>query len=502
MASRQGPRLLSRLFVRITARIALVSLLFLLLPGLLTTQLALDAIAEHASEERDRLTTLLAGMCAFPMSVEDYATITTIATKFVESPEVLHAEVLTAQGLLLLQVPSGPTPEFSPTQTSHSLQPIRTREGTEIGQVRLTFDISAQLLQRTNTRLQLLALGVGAALLISIVLSYSLRRMVGRPLKTLLHTMHRIEAGDLDVHAPVHRDDEIGELAGQCNTMTARLKQSMQQLNQANEELKDLDRLKSFFLATVSHELRTPLTSIIGYAKLVERDLKRYVEPICKDDEPVSKRCERIRDNMHIINQEGQRLSRLVNDVLDLTRIESGKMDWRDSLISPAKLVEDAQRAVSGQFAMKKHVELRVEADANLPMLYVDPDRIQQVLVNLLHNAAKFTDKGSVTLTVQAQDSRLRFSVTDTGNGIADTDMDHIFGLFQQGSDTKSSRHRGAGMGLAISSLIISHYHGTFHVSSTLGEGSVFAFTLPCNGHPDAVPLPAGSSPAGGMHPA
>lgn len=472
------PGITSRLFARITARIALATLLFLVLPGLIMTQLAIATMEERAAEERRRLTLLLAQMCAFPLAIEDYATLSTITQSFAESPEVLTARVHNTEGAVLLKesLPENQADGVaSSTKTSH---PILARDGTVLGYVFLEFNTTAIGEQTDIIRFQLWGLGLGAALLIIIVLSFSLRWLVGRPITALLNTMRRIESGELDVQAPVYSNDEIGQLAKQSNAMTSRLRQSMEHLANANEDLKDLDRMKSFFLATVSHELRTPLTSIIGYAKLVERDVTRHLEPAAQD-EVILVKCSRIRENLKIINLEGQRLARLVNDVLDLTRIESGKMDWRDSLVSPAKLLEDAQRAVSGQFAMKRNVLLQTEAEENLPLLYVDPDRIQQVLVNLLHNAAKFTERGHVTLSVTKQEESLKFQVADSGPGIAQDELESIFGMFQQATDTKLTKHRGAGLGLAISSLIISHYKGRLWVESNLGQGSTFSFTIP-----------------------
>jgi PAS domain S-box-containing protein len=253
------------------------------------------------------------------------------------------------------------------------------------------------------------------------------------------------------------------------------------ELEDANRRLQELDSLKSGFLSAVSHDLRTPLTSILGFAKLVDREFGRAFEPLGREEPVLSRRARRIRENLAVIQAEGERLTRLINDVLDLSRIESGRMPWREARVAPRELARQAVRAVRGRFAQKRGLALRVELDPGLAELIVDPDRILQVLINLLDNALKFTERGVVTMGAglnQAGEAVL--CVSDTGPGIPAAEQASIFESFHQlAGDTLDGRPKGSGLGLAICSQIVAHYGGRLWVESEPGRGSRFSFSLP-----------------------
>lgn len=274
------------------------------------------------------------------------------------------------------------------------------------------------------------------------------------------------------------------ELEHLVEIRTQDLASKARELEAANRRLMALDEMKSAFLSSVSHELRTPLTSVLGFAKLITRDFTKIFRPLTKDSLDLTKRAERILSNLWIIEQEGVRLTRLINDVLDLNRIESGRMEWRDQLVSPLSCIHQAVTAVSGLFAQKPDVELKVEAAKGLPMVHVDEDKIKQVLINLLDNAIKFTDKGSVTIQAEANSSGLIIGVIDTGIGIPSKDLRKVFDKFHQVSteDTLLDKPRGTGLGLAISLQIVRHYGGEIWVVSEPGKGSSFRFTIPAPG--------------------
>ena len=252
------------------------------------------------------------------------------------------------------------------------------------------------------------------------------------------------------------------------------------ELEEANQRLRELDEMKSAFLSSVSHELRTPLTSILGFAKLINKEFTKNFLPLGGNDAPLIKKGKRIRENLTIISHEGERLTRLINDVLDLNKIESGRMGWRDERLDMTETVDVAVHAVAGMFAQTPDVDLFTEVDAGLPTVIADPDRLQQVLINLLNNAAKFTEKGHVTVRAFPRFGQVRVEVADTGLGIHPDDQAQIFEKFHQTrTDTMEDKPKGTGLGLTICREIIEHYGGRIWVESELGQGSTFIFTLP-----------------------
>ncbi|TVM35678.1 hypothetical protein DQK91_03150 [Oceanidesulfovibrio marinus] len=260
------------------------------------------------------------------------------------------------------------------------------------------------------------------------------------------------------------------------------LLEKTRELEEANRRLRELDQLKSDFLSSISHELRTPLTSILGFAKLVNRELTRFGAQNNRDSEDITARLERMQANLDIIAREGERLTRLINEILDLSKIESGQVEWRDIICSSRALALQAMEAVEPQFQQKPGVELRLDVSKADTLVRVDPDRYLQVCINLLNNALKFTPSGSITITAQPTDEGYyRFSVQDTGVGIAPDDMERIFDKFHQAptNDTLRDKPMGTGLGLSISSQIVDHYGGRIWVQSAPGKGSTFTFEIP-----------------------
>ncbi len=270
----------------------------------------------------------------------------------------------------------------------------------------------------------------------------------------------------------------------------------------------EVDRMKTDFISTVSHELRTPLTSVLGFAKLIGRSFERDIAPQLSEDKPrVQAAAKRIRDNLTIIVQEGERLTRLINDVLDIAKMESGKIEWHDQLFEMNALVQQAVDGVRGM-AQGRALALRTELQDNLPPVLGDADRCYQVLVNLLSNAIKFTLEGEVVVSTRllkpnetphdwrpppGSPGGLLLTVRDTGPGIPAAAMPTLFRRFHQVKDeTSPERPKGTGLGLAICHEIITHYSGNIWVDSTLGAGSTFSFTLP-------LPLTPADTPAGKM---
>jgi len=253
------------------------------------------------------------------------------------------------------------------------------------------------------------------------------------------------------------------------------------ELKKANERLMELDELKSAFLSSVSHELRTPLTSLLGFSKIIKRDFLRVFMPLAQEDKAL-RLGSRIQSNLDIIGSEGDRLTRLINDVLDLSRIESGCEEWRFTEVDMAGAVNRAVASSSGQFTSKPEVKLSIRRFDMVPLVLADPDRLHQVFINLLSNAAKFTDQGEVSIDLY-QDARgmIRLTVEDTGKGIDPRFIDRIFDKFHQAQtgDTLVAKPAGTGLGLAICRKIVEHYGGRIWAESLPGRGTRMCLALP-----------------------
>lgn len=269
------------------------------------------------------------------------------------------------------------------------------------------------------------------------------------------------------------------DLEKKVEIRTSELQEQAAALEQANTRLTQLDEVKSNLVSSVSHELRTPLTSIRGFAKLTGKDFMRHFQKL-SNDPIIEKKATRIKNNLEIIENEGERLTRLINDFLDINRIESGKASWHDTFINPCETVQKAVSALSGAFAAKPNVKLVTDIPNTIPPIHADPDKIQQVVINLLNNASKFTNEGSVSVSLEADIDQLTLTVTDTGVGIPEEELPNIFDKFHKShSGDTIIKDRGTGLGLAICREIVAHYGGQIWVESKEGKGSTFSFTLP-----------------------
>lgn len=252
----------------------------------------------------------------------------------------------------------------------------------------------------------------------------------------------------------------------QLEQKSLELEAASKELREANQRLQELDRLKDDFISTVTHELRTPLTSIRAFSEILS-------------DNPGLESAQRAKF-LGIITRESERLTRLINQVLDLAKIESGAAEWHPGTVDMRELIDDATGALS-QIYRSRGITLEVQAPAGLPTVNADRDRIMQVVLNLLSNAANFCDKddSAVTISASCNETALRVDVTDNGIGISEADQAVVFEKFRQVSDPAAGKPKGSGLGLAISREIIQHHRGRLWVSSKRGLGSTFSFTLP-----------------------
>jgi signal transduction histidine kinase/DNA-binding response OmpR family regulator len=255
---------------------------------------------------------------------------------------------------------------------------------------------------------------------------------------------------------------------------------------------KKIDQMKTDFISTVSHELRTPLTSVLGFAKLIDKRLEDTIFPTIlaagrqqQISPPVQKAVQQISDNLKIILLEGERLTNLINDVLDIAKMEAGSLEWQMRPLDVNELVTQAISRMTPLF-QDKGIRLISNLPKSLPKILGDHDRLLQVLINLLSNSLKFTEQGSVTCQAEQIEDEIMIRVIDTGIGISTGDQAKVFEKFKQAGNILTDRPAGTGLGLPICKQIVEYHGGRILLESQLGCGSTFSFS---------IPIAAGSSP-------
>jgi signal transduction histidine kinase len=311
-------------------------------------------------------------------------------------------------------------------------------------------------------------------------------RIILHPVRVLQETAEKVSRGDLNIRSDINTGDEFQQLAETFNTMLANLKTNADQLQTLNKNLDlklgqlaesnvalyESNRLKSEFLANVSHELRTPLNSILGFAELLRETL--VAVGAAGDSKP-----SRYLQN---ILTSGRNLLELINDLLDLAKIEAGKMDVRSEPLSLGDLFE-ALGSVLKPLCEAKELAIASSAAADVPIIHTDPAKLQQILYNLLSNAIKFSPRGgSVELSASREDdASVRITVVDQGPGIEPEKQEMIFEKFRQVDAGVTREHGGTGLGLAIAKELTGLLGGTIGVRSVVGHGAAFWVILPLN---------------------
>lgn len=272
--------------------------------------------------------------------------------------------------------------------------------------------------------------------------------------------------GPDEVLAILDETSQVIAYSRQLESKSRQLEDASEELRQANERLKELDRMKDDFLSTVTHELRTPLTSIRAFSEIL-RDHPELA---------LDKRGE----YLDIVIGESERLTRLINDLLDLAKIEAGRADWNAERFDLREVIDAAVKATARIFD-EKHIAVDIELPAQAAMVLADRDRLMQVMLNLLSNAVKFceADSGRIDVSLRQQDGWLRVVVRDNGPGVLAEDREIIFEKFRQGGDTLTGKPPGTGLGLPISRRIITHFGGHLWLEDAAGPGAQFVFTLP-----------------------
>jgi len=378
------------------------------------------------------------------------------------------------------------------------------RVGVELSSMPFAFSPNQPVMDQL---FNLIFLVTAATLILTSGIGILLANSISNPLGHMVSVIRRLEKGDLDARSNLISNDEIGVLSQSFDKMALEIEKNRRELedlnrnlefrvsektenltrayerlqhsNQnlavanrelelANKKLKELDQLKSDFISVVSHELRTPLTSI-----------KAFTELILMKPRMTGEKRSRF---LSIINDETDRLARLINDILDLTKIEAGKLSWHITRVSLPEVIRTSVINIRS-LADNKSLLIRQNVPDALPWLYGDRDRLLQVVTNILSNAIKFTpDGGSITIDASSEAyprRQITVHITDTGVGIPHKHLESIFEKFRRAGDALTNNAEGTGLGLAITKQIVEYHGGRIWAESAPGKGTTFSLTLP-----------------------
>jgi signal transduction histidine kinase/HPt (histidine-containing phosphotransfer) domain-containing protein len=301
-------------------------------------------------------------------------------------------------------------------------------------------------------------------LLFGLILAALIHRVVSRPIYELVTATKAVSEGDMSLRLKTGRQDEYGHLAEFFNQMLERLESKQSDLTKALSDAKAASQAKSTFLANMSHEIRTPLTAIIGFSDMLKEG-QTYNEETSHE--------------IDSIIRAGKHLQEIINDILDLSKIEAGQLEIETIESSPLEIAHQVDGLISPR-AAEKGLNFNINYHFPLPkMVKTDPTRLRQVLLNLLSNAVKFTSEGNVEMTVDflPGDRLLRFTVTDSGIGMTEQELQRVFKPFTQADASTTRQFGGTGLGLCISQQLANKLGGRITCSSEQGLGSRFVFT-------------------------
>ncbi len=356
-----------------------------------------------------------------------------------------------------------PLPQTEIVQILEQLTEIQDREKETVMKSARNDTETAQFIRNLNLWIFSISIVLAGAISIFLV------RFIRNNILALKKGADSFADGKLDYHIKIKRKDELGVLADSFNHMAAELKNALEKARAARVEAESANQSKSAFLANMSHELRTPMNAIIGYSEILMEDADEMELEVFSDD--LSK-----------IQSAGKHLLALINDVLDLSKIEAGKMTLFIESFSVREMVNDVLNTIK-PLIEKNGNQLKLDFDDTLGQIRADSTKVRQTLFNLLSNASKFTNKGHIGVSVSRCEMAcadiVRFKITDSGIGMTPEQEAKVFDEFTQADDSTTREYGGTGLGLAISKRFAEMMGGSITVQSKPNEGSTFTFTIP-----------------------
>jgi signal transduction histidine kinase len=409
------------------------------------------------------------------------------ANSYSLDPDLLHnvADFLTIYRVVATKVAQSET--LNPTLVSTLIAHHQQLEAYLDELAKVTIKSAKDKQQQTAVSVQramnLLAIATFGGVLFAIVATWFIGRAISRPLSEMTQVMSRLAAGEHGIRIPaIDSRDEVGSMARavevfrqhsvELHRRESELAQMVDRLAVLRDRADEASRAKSAFLANMSHELRTPLNALIGYSEMLYDGLYGRLPDKARD--PVGR-----------MQANAKHLLGLINNVLDLSKIEAGQFALHLDDYSMSGIVEAVVSATES-LSQAKHLTLASDAPRTLPRGRGDEQRLMQVLLNLVGNAIKFTETGGIRITVRAVNGEFDVAVADTGPGIAEAHRKSVFEEFQQVDSSTTRQKGGSGLGLSIAKRIVELHGGRMYLESEVGRGSTFGFVVPirCAEHP------------------